>query len=49
MMSEKTLKTVSDYVKTFRSLPEKLEGFDEYNCLTVYSLSIREITRLNPF
>ena len=36
MMSEKTLNTVSDYVETFRSLPEKLEGFDEYNCLTVF-------------
>lgn len=34
-MSEKTLKTVSDFVETFRSLPEKLEGFDENNCLTV--------------
>lgn len=35
MMSENTLKTVSDFVETFRSLPEKLEGFDENNCLTV--------------
>ena len=34
-MSEITLKTVSDFVETFRSLPEKLEGFDENNCLTV--------------
>ena len=34
-MLEKTLKTVSDFVETFRSLPEKLEGFDENNCLTV--------------
>ena len=34
-MSEKTLKTVADFVETFRSMPGKLEGFDENNCLTV--------------
>lgn len=34
-MSEKVLKTIDDYVETLRSLPEKMDGFDENNCLTV--------------